>query len=360
MAVDRLVGAEAPVGVEPRLFGDDLKIVQAIRAVIAKQRGAGHLGLALKHRTEPGRQQLRDGAVEIERQRPLRVAPVEPRGARDRRQRADGKSQFRLKGVELAIAIQIEVDRRQAIQLHRMGDQAARRFMHGGAELERVGTRIEGELQAERARRILPLQVENEIETVGGAPERGVTFRAKLCRDAENILAQIELGEGKSADHHLDRQAWRRKPASGCGVPGRLFLNGRGQGLAKQFEMVNFEIADEQSSRQQSRAGPVDMRAVEPQPGALEIRDHHVADHGVGGQGSIDRADRHHHSRRRQGLFDHRDENAFLIFGGRRGVAQPCVLNHAGVNSSPDQRQQQHGNAKIFEDARQKACPMPM
>ena len=55
MSFDIFVSAEAPIGVEPRFLGDDLEIVEAIGAVIAKQRGAGHIGLALKNRTKPGR-----------------------------------------------------------------------------------------------------------------------------------------------------------------------------------------------------------------------------------------------------------------------------------------------------------------
>ena len=137
-----------------------------------------------------------------------------------------------------------------------MDDQTAGRFMRGGGELQGIGCRLERQAQMERARRVEPLQVDGEVEPIRGTAEAGAPLAAQTRGDAQNILAEGQVGERKRADHHLHRQAGqqRLRPAAGGsllrwrGFGGRLV--GR-QRLAQQFQMTDFKPVDDQSPQQQ-------------------------------------------------------------------------------------------------------------
>ena len=232
VAIHVLVGAEPAVGVELRLFGHDPESVEPIGAVVAEQHGADEPGVALEHRAEPGRQHLLDGAVEIEVERAQRVATVEPRAALDGGERTHRKGKPRLEGVEGSVAIEIEIDRGQALKLRGVGDQPARRLVDRGAELQRGGFGIIDKIEADRAGRVLPFQVEGEVEAVGRAPEAGVALRAELRRDADHVLAEVEPGEREGADLDLDRQVRRREAGDAPGQGRRPPARAPGRGLA--------------------------------------------------------------------------------------------------------------------------------
>ena len=363
VAIHVLVGAEPAVGVELRLFGHDLESVEPIGAVVAEQHGADEPGVALEHRAEPGRQHLLDGAVEIEVERAQRVATVEPRAALDGGERPHRKGKPRLEGVEGSVAIEIEIDRGEALKLRGVGDQAARRLVDRGAELQRGGFGIIDKIEADRAGRVLPFQVEGEVEAVGRAPEAGVALRAELRRDADHVLAEVEPGEREGADLHLDRQVRRRETRRWQGRGGGLPLGRRGGNWpAQHFQMADFEVADDQLAQQQGAAGPHDTGAVEPEPRAHFVGNDDVADDGVRGQRAIHRADRNFRAGRGHGLFDRRREQAFLVPLCRRARgAEAGIMDEPGIDAAADQTEEQHGDAEISEETRhQKDCPMPM
>ena len=342
VAVEVLVGGEPAVGVELRLLGHDPESVEPIGAVVAEQHSAGELGVALEHRPEPGRQHLLDCAVKIEVERTQGVAAVKPRAALDGGERTHRKGEARLEGVEGSVAVEIEIDRGQALKLRGMGDQAARRLVDGGADLQRVGFWIIGEIEADRAGRVLPFQIEREVEAVGRAAEPGVTLRAELRRDADHILAEVEPGEREGADLHLDRQV-RRRETRGRRGRGRGLPLGRqgGDRPAQHFQMADFEVADDQLAEQQGAAGPHDAGAVEPEPGALFVGNDDVADDGVRGQRAVHRADRDFRPGRGQGLFDRGREQAFLVALRRRArPAEAGIMDEPGIDSAADQAEE--------------------
>ncbi len=121
-----------------------------------------------------------------------------------------------------------------------------------------------------------PAGGEGEVQPLGRRAERGAPRRADPGRLAEHGRAERQFAELEGLDHDPQRQFGQdRRIVRG----GRCRLRHR---LAQDFELAEFEPVDLQTPEQQRAAGPDQPRALEPEPGPVAIRQHDVADGGVG------------------------------------------------------------------------------
>ncbi len=150
----------------------------------------------------------------------------------------------------------------------------------------------EGQLDGGEARRVGPAHLEGGVEAFRRAAEACRTTCGKARRRAHHRLPEDELGDGELADLDLQRQ-FRQQGRVGCGGRCRRIRDG----LPQQFDLADLEVLDFQPPRQQRGPAPDEADGVDAQIDALAIGDGDVADHRVGGEGPLDRADAHRRSR---------------------------------------------------------------
>ena len=185
---------------------------------------------------------------------------------------AGGEDDPRDEGIERALAVDVEIDRRQVGKLREMRDQPTLRLMRLDLDGQALRLRHQADLDVDGAGLIEALRREGEVEPFGRWAELGFALGRKACRLAEERFAEHKLLQRKTLDLDLERKLRQeRRFRSG------LFRS-RWHGLTGYRQLADLEPVDLETARKKCGARPDEAGSVKHQPRPVLVGNDDVAD----------------------------------------------------------------------------------